>query len=483
MWPDPLGSTRWGLRGVNPVVGSISAPVYLLSFPKSWDQALSSSVFQSGEGIPDADSAFGDPLHSLDSADPRPPVLLVRGLKRSGKSTFARSALNALLGTYRQVAWLECDLGQGEFGCGGVVGLWVIERPLFGPPFTHPILPLRAHFLGTYTPTTCPHEYIEAIRQLVDHYRYDVDQSVSAGIGLSGSGGAGGKKTDIPLIVNTQGWVKGLGEELLHSIEQLVQPSHIFTLGTLNSEPDRDDAPGWTHSPPPRSMGLDHTPSATHVELDPAPESPLQARYTPADLRTLATIAYFHARFAVPPNQPVHWDFERPLLACPPWSVTLGLDEPLERVYLIGEGAEGVLAADLSLALSGSIVALLEPLDSYSSLDDHHELYIQGRQPPPHTETNFLGLAIIRALRVISSEPLKMQLHLISPLPAEILQRAKIIVKNGAMELPLCGMLNWRGDAGLADAQEMPFLDASLSNGAVGGEKRRFRRNLMRKGM
>lgn len=61
-----------------------------------------------------------------------PTIALIKGPKRSGKSTVARAALNRLLDAYERVAWLECDLGQGEFGCGGVVGLWLIDRPILG---------------------------------------------------------------------------------------------------------------------------------------------------------------------------------------------------------------------------------------------------------------------------------------------------------------------------------------------------------------
>jgi hypothetical protein len=59
-------------------------------------------------------------------------MILVKGPKRSGKSTFARATLNNLLNRYEKVAWLECDLGQGEFSPGGVVGLWTIDAPILG---------------------------------------------------------------------------------------------------------------------------------------------------------------------------------------------------------------------------------------------------------------------------------------------------------------------------------------------------------------
>lgn len=82
--------------------------------PESWDTAL--ATLRSDE----------------EATDEEVVVALVKGPKRSGKSTFARAALNTLLSRYDRVAWLECDLGQGEFGCGGVVGLWIVDKPQLG---------------------------------------------------------------------------------------------------------------------------------------------------------------------------------------------------------------------------------------------------------------------------------------------------------------------------------------------------------------
>jgi len=96
------------------VIGSFSTPVYWYEGPASWTPALGSLA----------------PV--TEAEDSLVPVVLVKGPKRTGKSSMARAALNTLLGEYQQVAWLECDLGQGEFGCGGMVGLWIVDRPVLG---------------------------------------------------------------------------------------------------------------------------------------------------------------------------------------------------------------------------------------------------------------------------------------------------------------------------------------------------------------
>ncbi len=421
--------------------------------------------------------------------DRGPVVALVRGPKRVGKSTFGRATVNRLLRRYRKVAWLESDLGQGEFGSGGAVGIWTIDRPLLGKPcdlsekshlislgpaFTHPLIPLRAHYLGTYTPLTCPDEYMAAIRSLVSYYRYEVQYPTTSP-----------SNEPIPLVINTQGWVKGLGEDLLHAIESIAETTHIFA---FDSQPSTElpgtNGAGWTTSPPWQAAELPYVvdngqsirdPSQRLIEqvLQPAPTSPLQLRYTSADFRILSMMTYFHHDFGT-----ATWNLAEPLLAVTPWLIELGT--AVEQVILMDEGADGVSAEDLPSALNGSVVALLESDESLEG-----PVYTQGRPYPPLDDTNFLGLALIRAVNV---NPSRKILLLLSSLPPSVLAKAKIIVKNGAIELPVCGMLDWRNggfsDEGLAGMSwgDVPFLDVSGVE-VVGGDRRRFRRNLMRKGM
>lgn len=114
-------------------------PVYPYMTPASWSSALSSFAPRTSspsrlgrQNLGGDDEDDSDDDDDDEGEDKLPPVMLVKGPKRSGKSTFARSLLNNLLARYEKVAWLECDLGQGEFGCGGVVGIWMVDRPVLG---------------------------------------------------------------------------------------------------------------------------------------------------------------------------------------------------------------------------------------------------------------------------------------------------------------------------------------------------------------
>lgn len=332
----------------------------------------------------------------------------------------------------------------------------------------------------------------------------------------SGDGGDGAKRSDVvPLVINTQGWVKGLGEELLRSIESMACPTHVFDFEPEPS-PTADHpshAPGWTRSPVHQFASLPFSPvedrenangngtgMVSYQLLETAPVSPLHTRYTPADMRVLATLSYFYSRISPGPgvlsvsdpnpNPTVHtssWDYSTPLTEQSPWEAILG--EAIREVYVIGEGSDGVVPSDLPLALNGSVVALLErltpsTLEQNSNAHDRAPSYVQARPPPSVDETTFLGLALIRA--VSPNSPIK--LHLLTPLPGDVLRRATIMVKNGAIELPAPGMMDWRDTradraarGGWEVPEEMPFFESGEAG--VGGERRRFRRNIMRKGM
>lgn len=339
-------------------------------------------------------------------------------------------------------------------------------------------------------------------------YRYELDSSTSKTHRTSSARGTaqtGNRRKDAtPLIVNTQGWVKGLGEELLYSIEGMVQATHVFAFDRP-AESDEGDRNGWTSSP---TLGVSDLPpsylgdEAQVYSLEQAPVTPLQQRYTAADHRNLSTLAYLQATFSTSdtatPENITTWDFTSPLIATPPLEVHVSPDGPIRSVYMQGEGAEGISARDLGLALNGAVVALIDDQSDASTLAAPHT-YVQGRSVPSLETVNFLGLAVVRAAMPLNAvdeahgheheQATSYKLHLISPLPAETLCKANAIIRNGAMELPTPAMLDWRstsggmGDEGLVGVPwaDVPFFGAET--GGVGIEKRRVRRNLMRKGM
>ncbi|TYZ58715.1 hypothetical protein PybrP1_004090 [[Pythium] brassicae (nom. inval.)] len=167
--------------------------------------------------------------------------VVVCGAKGVGKSTFCRYLVNRLLAHYGAVAFLDTDLGQSELTPPGLVSLHALAAPLLGPGFAHMKPPLRSFFCGGANPGTDPLYYMRAVRSLLRLY--------------AATWGAGaGRQPPMPLVINTDGWIKSMGHDLLCSVIQDAAPDHVVQLlaTTKNKQFTVPTDPKWTiHGVPP----------------------------------------------------------------------------------------------------------------------------------------------------------------------------------------------------------------------------------------
>ncbi|KAF9037057.1 hypothetical protein BJ165DRAFT_1503025 [Panaeolus papilionaceus] len=442
-------------------------------------------------------------------------IYLVKGPKNVGKSTFSRSLVNHLLTVYHQVAYLECDLGQSEFTPGGMVALNIVSLPVFGPPFTHPTIPFASHYVGHTTPRSTPSHYLDCILALLQKYRADVQ---ICGDDMDDEGDTRISEF-IPLVVNTMGWTKGLGADLTQKIQEMVEPTDVFDIQPTTNHPIAQVLPpviGQTgqftayHNGP---LMQEHN-VRVHI-LEQAPSTAL-AGYTSADHRAISMLSYLMAVF-----QPVghlnngdvsnwevsRWDVSRPLCAIPPYAVDCSV--ALDKVVLTGAGTEDVVDSEIGRVLNGAIVGLvscgvgaveIDDGPNSSSSDSSSGIpYTQQAPLPLPQASNCIGIALIRGVSPrISAEGMDADqsqptiiLHMLTPLPPHILSHAnaRVLVK-GEMELPVWGMLDFQrdrdgvfGDVAGVERDKVPYLQWGRGpEGVIGGDKKRVRRNLMRKG-
>lgn len=279
------------------------------------------------------------------------------------------------------------------------------------------------------------------------------------------------------------GWNKGLGADLIRQIEDMVEPTHIFEVAAPVFER------GW--SAPPSTNDAFMRPSTSLHTLESIPASILANNYAPADHRILSILSYLHAVFPSSSSSELQqitatsWDTALPLCAHAPYEVDW--TQALDKVYLTGAGAEDVASSEIKRVLNGAIVGLIscEPgaidmdVDATSSEVTNKVPYSQGSTPVSPSISTCHGIALIRAISPSSSH-----IHLLTPLPAELLAKCRVIMK-GDLELPVWGMLDFRseGDEAVAGVErnKVPYLQWGKGEG-IGGERRRIRRNLMRKG-
>ncbi|ORY54149.1 hypothetical protein BCR35DRAFT_296765 [Leucosporidium creatinivorum] len=426
-------------------------------------------------------------------------VLLVEGPKRVGKSTFTKLLLNRLLYRYETVAYLDTDLGQPEFTTPGFVSLNVVREPVLGPSFTHLSLPISSHFLGTTSPASDPSAYLAAISSLLATFSLDVEYPLTDEAPRRRGAAAASSRTSskirdrVPLIINTQGWVKGLGADLLAKLKAEARPTHVVSF-----EPAEESTEGgWSGqeqmAPPPPEY---QDPSCQVIRLVGAPSSPLDSKWSAADLRTLSLISYFHAVFPRDPTPsdvprtntfPTAWDFSTPLVSQTPFTVDWTASrKQIKGVHLLDSD---VPYEQVLYALNGSVVALLEEIESINQLEEAMPPSAPSAQahafpllylPPPPTSTRSLGLALIRSI-----DPTTQTLHLLTPVHSSHLAASPLTLVKGAIDLPLPLLLDFKaGEMELnkgvcgTEWKDVPYL--TVEEGEQGRKK--VRRNLMRRG-
>jgi len=273
--------------------------------------------------------------------------------------------------------------------------------------------------------------------------------------------------TFIPLVINTQGWIKGLGGDLLRKIQNLAQPTDIFDLDPQNSmipiQRLQASSPARLHQ--------------VKAILNP----PLALYYTASDYRAMSMVSYFHSHSLASDGGSMTWTTEFPLCARVPWEVDC--KEAIQQIILIGAGYEDVPPQELGKAINCSIVALIAEEDAgFNSKENREEEetwpYTQGSPTPSPNDTHCIGLAFIRGL---DSE--RHILHLLTPVPLQELSKCRILVK-GELDMPIWGFLDFHQDGGVAGVkwEKVPYLQMGAGDSTViGGARRRTRRNLMRR--
>ncbi|KAK3671434.1 Polynucleotide 5'-hydroxyl-kinase grc3 [Recurvomyces mirabilis] len=375
--------------------------------------------------------------------------IMAIGAKSSGKSTFNRILCNALSTkqSARKVLYLDLDPGQPEFGPPGQVSLVEVSAPMWGPSFTHTASAeqthykfLRSHTLAATSFKDDAEHYVACAKELIRH--------------------ADRRQT---IIVNACGWVSGLGASVTRELADVLSISHIALLEPLDTSLVES-----LHGACPDASFL----SLTRQSVRPSSR-------TPAELRSMQTMAYFHAR----PDHPAEhtrWS-SKVISTWRPWIVQYdGPDAPLRAIVSCGQQPHPDFLAEV---LDGSLVALVQVETSLNgdtlswtqtnARETAEGVAIQRTMgglpylPPrpsgtsltldPHN-SSCLGLTLVRGI-----DASQRTLHLLTPLAdhtmASLLDSKQLVLVGGSFDPPEWALLedvyagegNAKGDASLQD--------------------------------
>jgi len=342
-------------------------------------------------------------LEALDTISTRKcPKILVCGQKGAGKSTFCQLLVNSLV-RHKAVTYLETDPGQPSFSPPGLVSIKSFSTPILSPPFTRTGISnsLRSQHIGNLSPRDNPRHYLDCIGDLLSH-----------------------DPRDAPTIINTPGWTKGTGYELLTSLIDLVRPEYVVVL----SIPGNDSLARSLHP-------LASECQSQLLLIESANAIPPSIPLTAADLRTLGIMTYFHS------TGQDRWDFKTHLTAWKPWMAKLSGDD--RGIWAIAIQGEELLLEDTLLAINGAMVAIIV----ISAIPDEYVsctaegipvLMNRGSKFMDPRSSRCVGYAVIRGVDSKNG-----RMFLLTPWePASIKDHEKIVLERGHVNLPVWGLWN-----------------------------------------
>jgi polynucleotide 5'-hydroxyl-kinase GRC3/NOL9 len=168
-----------------------------------------------------------------------------------------------------------------------------------------------------------------------------------------------------------------------------------------------------------------------------------------------------------------------------------------DNIILIGAGSEDVVDEELSRVLNGAVVGLV--VCDHGTIDQKTNSgpgvsYTRGGDPPSPLSSKCVGLAAVRGISPLNrtpTSPSPLTIQLLTPVPYPLLSQSRVLVK-GELELPIWAMLDFRtffkdgreiGDVAGVEPENVPYLQwGKAPEGVLGAEKRKIRRNIMRRG-
>lgn len=393
-------------------------------------------------------------------------IIFVCGHRKVGKSSFSRYLINGLLNEFEEVDFIDLDLGQTEFTPPGFITRKTLKRDeaLLGPPFSHLKVPDDGIYLASSNGSEMPLLYCRAIHAMAKN----LNDSMR------------------PVVINTMGWMTGLGLEFIQFALQTFKPSHVFAFMAPESQDLIKKCLTGTSTS--TGLGLGGMVSAlSEVEADsvnirymgnPVGEG-ARGKYSPADQRNLAYWSYFFGKISPTSGSMEKYNFTQ-LSSLKPVVV------PLSHVQLACTSRE-INLFDLIKSREGcDHVRLLESWllmrvvglardDKFEKIPGRWVNLVSNGKIGKIVGMPSVGLGLVRSIVRISDS--RIHLHILTPLPLNILSTTNTLIL-GSQQLPL-PMIS--SDSSSLQAESPGFSTQMVGTDVNGSSARKTRHNMRRR--
>jgi len=108
------------------------------------------------------------------------------------------------------------DIGQTEVFLPETVSATVIDQPLLGPGYLHNLKPDKSYLYGDFSINSCPIKYIKCVYNLLKYCNNYPEYQ------------------NMPWLINTMGYTKGFGMEIISTIIKLLSPTEVVQIQNIN---------------------------------------------------------------------------------------------------------------------------------------------------------------------------------------------------------------------------------------------------------
>ncbi|KAK2384945.1 polynucleotide 5'-hydroxyl-kinase NOL9 [Trifolium repens] len=321
-----------------------------------------------------------------------PPITLICGPANSGKATFSRYLLNVLFTKCDRVAYLDTNVGQPEFTPPAFLSLTILHD--ISPDMTIPCLktPERSLFFGDVSPQRDRSTYLKYICSIYDYYRKEY---------CTFDKGGKSSRIQMPLVVNTSGWVKGVGYDVLVNMLKYICPTHVVKIGISTENMNLPAGKFWLDGKHDETIKLIEIRSACRDSLN----GTVLVQNNGRLVRDLRLMAYFRQCLPSDSNISTIKELAHSLTSHCPYHV------PIASVK-IRHVQRKVISSQIFHSLNASIVGLAVESEGPGNL--------------PWC----LGLGIVRAIDTV-----KGILYVITPVPFDSLKKVNLLLQ-GYIQIP-----------------------------------------------
>lgn len=137
---------------------------------------------------------------------------IIAGGKGVGKSTLVRYLLNRNLQNFPKMLLIDLDIGQPELFVSQTISATIVTEPILGAGYLHNFNPIKSFLYGDINPVVSPVKYFKCVLKLME---FCVENE---------------ECQNMPWIVNTMGYCRGFGLEIIMAIVKAFHPTNVIQI-------------------------------------------------------------------------------------------------------------------------------------------------------------------------------------------------------------------------------------------------------------